>query len=57
MRTDGGKAYWGGPGIQREYGEVLAGLAGEAPPLPPPAPVAAPGEAVTSRAAEDCRWI
>jgi hypothetical protein len=40
MRTDGGKAYWGDPGIQREYGEVLARLAGEAPPLSADAPAA-----------------
>jgi hypothetical protein len=51
MRTDGGKAYWGDPGVQREYGEVLARLA--APPLSPPAPVAASAEVVSSRAAED----
>jgi hypothetical protein len=51
MRTDGGKAYWGDPGVQREYGEVLARLA--APPLSPPAAVAASAEAVTSSAAED----
>jgi hypothetical protein len=37
MRTEGGKAYWGDSGIQREYGEVLARLAGEAPPLSPQA--------------------
>jgi hypothetical protein len=42
MRTDGGKAYWGDQGIQREYGEVLARLAGEAPPLSPRAPDAPP---------------
>jgi len=40
MRTDGGKAYWGDPGVQREYSELLARLAGEAPPLSPQAPVA-----------------
>jgi hypothetical protein len=51
MRTDGGKAYWRDPGVQREHGEVLARLA--APPLSPPAPVAASAEAVSSRAAED----
>jgi hypothetical protein len=49
MRTDGGKGYWRDPGVQREYGEVLARLAGEAPPLPP-APTLA--EAATSSAAE-----
>jgi hypothetical protein len=53
MRTDGGKGYWRDPVVQREYGEVLARLAGEAPPLSPQAPVAAPAEAVTSSAAED----
>jgi hypothetical protein len=53
MRTDGGKAYWGDLGVQREYGEVLARLAGEAPPLSPQAPVAIPAEAATSSAAED----
>jgi hypothetical protein len=40
IRTDGGKGYWGDPGIQREYGEVFARLAGEAPPLSPNAPAA-----------------
>jgi hypothetical protein len=46
MRADGGKACWNDPGVQREYGEVLARLAGEAPPLSPAAPAA------TSSAAE-----
>jgi hypothetical protein len=36
MRVDGGKAYWRDPGVQREYGQVLARLAGEAPPLARP---------------------
>jgi hypothetical protein len=51
MRADGGKAYWGDPGVQREYSEVLARLV--APPLSPPAPVAASAQAVSSRATED----
>jgi hypothetical protein len=46
MRTDGGKGYWNDPGVQREYGEVIARLADEAPPLSPQAP------APTSSAAE-----
>ena len=37
MRVDGGKSYWRDPAVQREYGEVLARLAGEAPPLAPAA--------------------
>jgi hypothetical protein len=49
MRTDGGKGYRGDPGVQREYGEVLARLAGEAPPLSPqvvpPAPTSSAAEA------------
>jgi hypothetical protein len=39
MRVDGGKGCWRDLAVQREYGEVLARLAGEAPPLSP-APVA-----------------
>jgi hypothetical protein len=37
MRVDGGKGYWRDQAVQREYGEVLARLAGEAPPLVPAA--------------------
>jgi hypothetical protein len=40
MRTDGGKGYWRDPAVQREYGEVLARLSGEAPPLAPAAEAA-----------------
>jgi hypothetical protein len=38
MGKDGGRAYWGDPAVQKEYTEVLARLAGEAPPLSPQAP-------------------
>jgi hypothetical protein len=51
MRVDGGKVYWRDPAVQREYREVLARLAGEAPPLSPQAPAAqpaAPAEPATS---------
>jgi hypothetical protein len=50
MRVNGGKGYWGDPGVQREYGEVLARPAGEAAPLSPQAQPAATAE--TSNAAE-----
>jgi hypothetical protein len=54
MRVDGGKSYWRDPAVQREYGEVLARLAGEAPPLAPaaeavPDRVSAAGRCVRSR--------
>jgi hypothetical protein len=54
MRVDGGKGYWRDQAVQREYGEVLARLAGEAPPLAPaagrgarPCGVSAAGRRVT----------
>jgi hypothetical protein len=50
MRTDGGKAYWNNPDVQAEYNQVLARLAGEAPPLAPAA--AAPEAVPTSTPAE-----
>jgi hypothetical protein len=40
VRVDGGGGYWGNPGVQREYNEMLSRLAGEAAPLSPHAPVA-----------------
>jgi hypothetical protein len=40
MRVDGGKGYWRDRAVQREYGEVLARLSGEAPPLVPAAEAA-----------------
>jgi hypothetical protein len=35
MRTDGGRAYWNNPGMQREYGEILQR---QTAPLVPPEP-------------------
>jgi hypothetical protein len=53
MRVDGGKAYWRDPGVQREYGQVLARLAGEAPPLAPAAPEAVPMSAPAEARPQD----
>jgi hypothetical protein len=53
MRVDGGKAYWRDQAVQREYGEVLARLAGEAPPLAPVAEAVADPAASPPRETRD----